>query len=81
MAARLSFEHNKFKLKSYLRFGNAIEVQRQPGREFQTDPPTRLIITRIIEKFEADGTIQNDHKKRSGIQHGRQRAIQSKNRY
>lgn len=42
--------------------------QRNFKREFQTDPPTPLTIARIRENFEADGTVQNVHKQRSGKQ-------------
>lgn len=66
MEARLSFEQRKFILKCYWKCENAVEVQRQFRREFRRDPPTRLTITRIRDKFEADGTVQNVHEKRSG---------------
>eukprot|EP00106_Octopus_bimaculoides_P008224 XP_014775666.1 PREDICTED: uncharacterized protein LOC106872990 [Octopus bimaculoides] len=58
MADRLSFEQRKLVLKCYWRCENAVEVQRQFRREFQTDSPPRLTIIRIRDKFEADGTVQ-----------------------
>ena len=66
MAARLDFEERKFNLKCYWKYENAVEVQRQFRREFNKEPPTRVTITRIRDKFEADGTVQDVHKKRSG---------------
>ena len=66
MAARLDFEERKFILKCYWKYENAVEVQRQFRREFNKEPPTRITITRIRDKFEADGTVQDVHKKRSG---------------
>ena len=66
MAARLDFEEMKIILKCYWKYENAVEVQRQFRREFNKEPPTRVTITRIRDKFEADGTVQDVHKKRSG---------------
>jgi len=45
--ARLTFEERKSILKWYIKFENVAEVQRQWKREFQTQPPTRLTITRL----------------------------------
>lgn len=63
---RLSVEQRKFILKCYWKYENAVEVQRQFRREYQDDPPTRLTIRRIRDKFEADGTVLNVHRERSG---------------
>ena len=63
---RLSFEQRKFILKCYWKYENAVEVQRRSRRKVQTDPPIRLTIRRIRDKFEADGNVQNVHKQRSG---------------
>ena len=41
-------------------------MQRQFRREFQKEQPTLVTVTRIRGKFEADGTVQIVHKKRSG---------------
>ncbi|KAJ4441042.1 hypothetical protein ANN_10891 [Periplaneta americana] len=66
--ARLTFEQRKCILKWFMRFDrpNAVEVQRQWRREYETEPPTRLTIKRLIDKFEAHGTIRGIHKGRSG---------------
>ncbi|PSN44093.1 hypothetical protein C0J52_07658 [Blattella germanica] len=40
-AARLTFEQ----------FDNAVEVQRQWRREFETEPPTRLTINCIVDEY------------------------------
>ncbi|XP_036359276.1 uncharacterized protein LOC118763655 [Octopus sinensis] len=61
MAARLDFEERKFILKCYWKYENAVEVQRQFRREFNKEPPTRVTITRIRDKFEADGIVQDAH--------------------
>ena len=63
---RLSFEKRKFILKCYWKYENTVEVQRQFRMEFGTDPPMRLTITRIRDKFEADGTVHDVHKGHSG---------------
>ena len=41
-------------------------MQWQFKSEFNKEPPTRVTITRIRDKFEADGTVQDVHKNRSG---------------
>ena len=43
-----------------------MEVQRQWRREYVTEPPTRLTIARIPDKFETHGTVCDVHKGRSG---------------
>ncbi|XP_053434088.1 uncharacterized protein LOC128576103 [Nycticebus coucang] len=64
--SRLSFEERKVILKWYLKFENIVEVRRQWRREYATDPPTRLTIARIRDKFETHGTVCDVHKGRSG---------------
>ena len=64
--ARLSFEERKAALKWYFKFENISEVQRQWRNEFGTQPPTRITIARIQNKFEIDGTVGDVHKERSG---------------
>ncbi|PSN34914.1 hypothetical protein C0J52_24624 [Blattella germanica] len=56
-AARLTFEQRKCILNWFMKFDNAVEVQRQWRREFETEPPTRLTINRIVDKFEMHGAI------------------------
>jgi len=63
--ARSSFEERKAVLKWYFKFENS-EVQRQWRNEFGTQPPTRLTIARIRNKFEIDGTVGDVHKERFG---------------
>ena len=41
-------------------------MQRQFKREFNKEPSTRVAITRIRDKFEADGTVQDVHTSRFG---------------
>ncbi|KAJ4437975.1 hypothetical protein ANN_13914 [Periplaneta americana] len=48
--------------------------------EFRRDAPTRLTITRLRDKFEDEGTVQNVHKNNSGIprtsiSHAREREV------
>ena len=64
--ARLTFEEQKSILKWYINFENVAEVQRKWRREFQTQPTTRLTITRLCNKFDTHGTICDVHKGRSG---------------
>ncbi|KAJ4444888.1 hypothetical protein ANN_06686 [Periplaneta americana] len=54
---RLSFEQRKAILKWYWRTENVVEVQRQWRREYRSEPPTRLTIARIRDKFETNGTL------------------------
>ena len=63
--ARLSFEERKAVLKWYFKFENISEVQRQWRNEFGTQPPTRLTVARIRDKFEIDVTAGDVHKERS----------------
>ena len=46
---------------------NVVEVQRRWRVEFGTPPPIRLTITRIRDKFEVDGIMQDVMKGRCGI--------------
>lgn len=41
-------------------------LQRRFSRVLNTDPPIRFTIARIKDNFEADETIQDVHKQRSG---------------
>ncbi|KAJ4432449.1 hypothetical protein ANN_21068 [Periplaneta americana] len=66
MEPRLSFEQRKAILKWYWRTENVVEVQRQWRREYRTEPPTRLTIARIRDKFETHGTVCDVYKGRSG---------------
>ena len=66
MVARLTFEEKKIILKYYWKHENAVEVQRQFRRMFKKEPPTRVTIPGIKDKFEADGTVENVSKKYSG---------------
>jgi hypothetical protein len=66
MAERLSFEQRKAVLKWYWKCENSKEIQQQWQNEFGTQPPTCRTIARIQEKFEADGTVHDVHKQRSG---------------
>ncbi|CAK1592284.1 unnamed protein product [Parnassius mnemosyne] len=63
---RLSFEERKQVIKWYWKFENVNEVQRQWRREYDTEPPSRLTITRIRDKFEVHGTVCDVHKGHSG---------------
>ncbi|XP_076308728.1 uncharacterized protein LOC143224177 [Tachypleus tridentatus] len=60
--AKLSCEKRKFIVKCCWKCENVAEVQRRFRMEFQTDPPTRLTITRIRDNFETSGTVQDVHK-------------------
>lgn len=64
--ARLTFDERKSVLKWYFKYENINEVQRQWRNEYQTEPPTRLTIRRIRDKFEAEGCVKDVHKQRSG---------------
>jgi len=64
--ARLSFEEWKAVLKWYFKFENISEVQQQWRNEFGTQPPARLTVAWIQDKFEIDGTVGDVHKERSG---------------
>ena len=53
-------------MKWYWRTENDVEVQRQCRREYRTEPPTRLTIAGICDKFETRGTVCDVHKGLSG---------------
>ena len=59
MAVKLSFDEREWLLKCYWKVENVVEVQRRWRVEFGTSSPTRVAITRIREKFEVDGTVQD----------------------
>ena len=59
MAVKLSFDERKWLLKCYWKVENVVEVQRRWSVEFRTASPTRVKITRIRDKFEVDGTVQD----------------------
>ena len=58
MAVKLSFDERKWILKCYWKVENVVEVQRRWRVEFGS-PPTKVRKTRIGDKFEADGTVQD----------------------
>ncbi|KAI8788346.1 Protein of unknown function DUF4817 [Biomphalaria glabrata] len=60
---RLSFEERKQIIKWYW---NVAAVRRQWRREYGTQPPSRLTITRLRDKLEIHGTVCDVHKGRSG---------------
>ena len=66
MAVKLSFDEQKWLLKCYWKVENVVEVQRRWRVEFDTLPSTRLIIIRIRDKFEVDGTVEDVLKCRCG---------------
>lgn len=63
---RLSFEQRKTILKWYWKTEKISEVQRLWRNEFATDPPSRLTISRIRDKFELYGTICDIQRQKSG---------------
>ena len=66
MAVKLSFDEYKWLLKCYWKMENVVEVQRCWRVEFGTPPPTRVTITKIWDKFEVNGTVQDVLKGRCG---------------
>jgi hypothetical protein len=66
---RLTFEKRKVILKGYWKFQNDNKVQMQWQCEFVTEPPTRVTIGCILDKFEVKGMAQDVHKQRSGKLH------------
>ena len=65
MAMKLSFDERKWLLKYYWKVENVVEVQRRWRVEFGTPPQTR-----IRDKFEVDGTVQDVLKGRCGRKRG-----------
>ena len=63
---KLSFDELKWLLKCYWKVKNVVEVQRRWRDEFGTPPPTRVTRTRIRDKFEVDGKVQDVLKGRCG---------------
>ncbi|KAJ4436685.1 hypothetical protein ANN_16816 [Periplaneta americana] len=59
MVVQLSFDEREWILKCYWKVENVVEVQRCWRVEFGTQPPTRLTVTRIRDKFEINGTVQD----------------------
>ena len=59
MAVKLSFDERKWLLNCYWKVENVVEVQRYWRVEFGTPPPTRVTMTRILDKFEVDGIVQD----------------------
>ena len=60
MAVKLSFDERQWLLKCYWKVEIVVEVQRRWRVEFGTPPsPTRVTITRIRDKFEVDGWMQD----------------------
>ena len=66
MAVKLSFDERKWLLRCYWKVENVVEAQQRWSVEFGTPPPTRITITRIREKFEVEGTVQDVLKGRCG---------------
>ena len=59
------FEERQSILKWCIKVENVAEVQRQWKCEFLTQPPTRLTITRLCDKFDTHGTICDVQRERS----------------
>ena len=66
MVVKLSFDEHKWLLKCYWKMENVVDVQQCWRVEFGTTPSTRVTITRIREKYEVDGTVQQVLKGRCG---------------
>ena len=64
MAVKLSFDEHVWLLNYNWKVEN-VEVQRHWGVDFGAPPP-RVTITRIRDKFEVDGTVQDVLKGRCG---------------
>ena len=59
MEVKLSFDERKWLLKYYWNVEDVVEVQRRLRVKFGTPPSTRLRITRMRDKFQVDGTVQD----------------------
>ena len=59
MAVKLLFNEHKRLLKCSWKVEKVVEVQRRCRIEFGTPLPTRVTITRIRDKFQVDGTVQD----------------------
>ena len=59
MPRKLTLEERKFILKRYWKTENAQDVIRDWNHYFNTDPPTRLAIYKLRDKF--DDTANLDH--------------------
>ena len=70
------FNECKWLLKCYWKVENVVVVQRCWRVGFGTPPPTRVTITKIRDKFEVDGTVQDVFKGR----YGRKRSSTDKER-
>jgi hypothetical protein len=58
----LTFEQRKWILKCYWKAKNVTEVQRRWRNEIVIPPQTRVTVTKMRDKFEAGGTVQNVNK-------------------
>ena len=63
---RLTFEERKLILKLYFKYESISEVRRQWSLQFQSDPRSRLTISRLRDKFEENGTVQDVCASQSG---------------
>ena len=66
MAVKLSFDERKWLLKCYRKIENVVDVQQRLWLVFGTPSLPRVTITRIRDKFEVDGMVQDVLKGRCG---------------
>ena len=57
MPRKLTSEERKFILKRYWKTENAQDVIRDWNHYFNTDPPTRLAIYKLRDKFDDTGSV------------------------
>ena len=57
MPRKLTLEERKFILKRYWKTENAQDVIRDWNHYFITDPPTRLAIYKLRDKFDDTGSV------------------------